>query len=326
MNLLITGGAGFIGTNFLKTVKSKRCRKLMVVMDNLAYAANYRQFKRDVYDHPKLKFTNVDIRDARYVEAAFEKYGITHVMHLAEGSHVHDSASNSKKIIETNILGTYNLLEASKKYGVERFHHVSSNEVFQQLNDPKRKDRFTEDSTYAPRSPYSASKASCNHLALSYHRAYGLPVTMSYASNNYGPYQNEAKFVPKIINSILNRKKIPVYGNGKNIRDWIHVQDHCEALWKILTKGKLGESYAIGAECEKMNLEVVYAICDILKVEPDVCVDFVEDKDGHDFRQAMDSKKIRKELRWKPKITFDKGIAKTVSHYKYRYDNEFEDL
>lgn len=325
MNLLITGGAGFIGANFLKYIRKKRSgAKLMVVMDSLTYAADYENIRDDVYEHPKIKFANVDIRDARYVDATFEKYGITHVIHFAAESHVDNSITGPKTFVETNVLGTLNLLEAARKYKVEKFHHISTDEVYGHLEKGDKK--FTEDTPYNPRNPYSASKASSDHLVRSYHHTYEMPVTISNCSNNYGPYQNEEKFVPKIINSILNRKKIPVYGKGQNVRDWIHVEDHCDALLTILKKGKIGETYNIGANCEKKNLQVVYAICDLLKVEPDDCVDFVCDRLGHDFRYAIDTTKIKKELKWKPKIPFEKGIVKTVNHYKYKYDTEFSDL
>tara|TARA_R100000808_G_C2140613_1_gene148431 strand:- start:259 stop:1233 length:975 start_codon:yes stop_codon:yes gene_type:complete len=324
MNLLITGGAGFIGSNFLKYIKKRRCgSKLMVVMDSLTYAGNYNNIADEVYDHPRIKFANVDIRDSRYVNSTFEKYGITHVIHFAAESHVDNSIVGPATFVETNVLGTLNLLEAAKKYEIERFHHISTDEVFGHLGD---KGQFSEDTPYAPRNPYSASKAGSDHLVRAYYHTYGLPITISNCSNNYGPYQNDEKFVPKIINSILKRKKIPVYGKGKNVRDWIHVDDHCNALLTILKKGKIGETYNIGANCEKKNLEVVYAITDLLKVEPDDCVEFVCDRLGHDFRYAIDSSKIRKELKWKPKISFEKGIAKTVSHYKSKYDSEFRDL
>jgi len=321
MNLLITGGAGFIGTNFLKIVKKKRGRKLMIVMDSLTYAANYDELKQDVYDHPKIKFTNVDIRDARYVEATFEKYGITHVMNLATEAYVGDSLS----FIETNVLGTANLLNASKKYGVERFHHVSTASVFGGQED-KKKEKFTEITPYNPIKPYSASKASADHLVQSYHHAYELPVTVSYCSSNYGPWQSEEKLIPKVITSIFERKKIPIYGEGLNVRDWLYVEDHCEALWSILTKGKIGESYMISSNCEKRNLDVVNDICDLLKVDPSDCLDFVCDKEGHSFRYSLSSTKIQKELRWKPRVSFEKGIARTITHYKNKYDTEFRDL
>jgi dTDP-glucose 4,6-dehydratase len=325
MNLLITGGAGFIGANFLKYVLKKRAGfKLFVVMDSLTYAADYENIREDVEDHPKLKFANVDITDSRYVDATFVKYGITHVIHFAAESHVDNSILGPQTFIETNVLGTLNLLEAAKKYEIQRFHHISTDEVFGHLEKEDKK--FTEETPYAPRNPYSASKASSDHLVRSYYHTYDMPVTISNCSNNYGPYQHEEKFIPTIINSILKRKKIPVYGQGLNVRDWIHVEDHCDALLTILQKGREGETYNIGANCEKRNLDVIQAVCDILKVESEDCTEFVCDRLGHDFRYAIDAAKIRKELKWKPKITFEKGIARTVAYYKSIYDTEFRDL
>ena len=244
-------------------------------------------------------------------------------MHFAAESHVDNSIVGPRTFIETNILGTFNLLEAARKYEIERFHHISSDEVFGHLGE---KGKFTEDTPYAPRNPYSASKASSDHLVRSYYHTYELPVTVSNCSNNYGPYQNEEKFIPTIINSILKRKKIPVYGQGLNVRDWIHVDDHCEALLTILKKGSPGETYNIGAHCEKSNLDVIQAICHILKVESEACTEFVCDRIGHDFRYAIDATKITKELKWKPKIIFEKGINKTVTHYKNNFDTEFREL
>ena len=325
MNLLITGGAGFIGTNFLKSILKKRSgSKLIIVMDSLTYAADYESIKDDVEDHPKVKFANVDIRDSRYVEATFVKYGITHVMHFAAESHVDNAILGPKTFVETNVLGTLNLLEASRKYEIERFHHISTDEVFGHLEKGDKK--FTENTPYAPRNPYSASKASSDHLVRSYYHTYEMPVTISNCSNNYGPYQHKEKLIPVIINSILKRKKIPVYGQGLNVRDWIHVDDHCEALLTILKRGKAGETYNVGANCEKRNLDVIQDVCDILKVDAEDCTEFVCDRMGHDFRYAIDPTKIRKELGWKPKITFDKGIARTVAYYKSIYDTEFRDL
>lgn len=324
MNLLITGGAGFIGTNFFKMCLRKRgSLKSTIVMDSLTYASDFKNIKEDIYDYPRVKFTNVDIRDSRYVNSAFEKYKITHVMHFAAESHVDNSILGPRMFVETNVLGTLNLLEAAKKYEVERFHHISTDEVYGHLGE---KGKFTEDTPYAPRNPYAASKASSDHLVRSYYHTHELPVTISNCSNNYGPYQNDEKFIPTIINSILKRKKIPVYGEGLNVRDWIHVDDHCTALWMILMKGKLGETYNIGGNCERRNLDVINLICDLLKVEPEDCMEYVCDRLGHDFRYAIDATKIKKELRWNPKISFDKGIAKTVAHYKSKYNTEFRDL
>ena len=325
MNMLITGGAGFIGTNFLKYILKKRAGfKMFVVMDSLTYAADYDNIREDVRDHPRLKFANVDIRDSRYVDATFVKYGITHVMHFAAESHVDNSILSAKAFVETNVLGTLNLLEAARKYEIKRFHHISTDEVFGHLEKGEKK--FTESTPYAPRNPYSASKASSDHLVRSYYHTHETPITISNCSNNYGPYQHSEKFIPVIINSILRRKKIPVYGQGLNVRDWIHVDDHCEALLTILKKGKIGETYNVGANCEKRNLDVIHDICTLLKVEPEDCTEFVCDRVGHDFRYAIDPAKIKKELKWKPKVTFERGIARTVAYYKSIYDTEFRDL
>ena len=324
MNLLVTGGCGFIGTNFVKLAIRKRSAvKFMVILDSLTYAADYNNIKEDVDDHRKVKFVNVDIRDQRYVDMAFEKYNITHVMHFAAESHVDNSILGSRAFVETNVLGTLNLLESAKKYQIKRFHHISTDEVFGHLGE---KGKFTEDSPYAPRNPYSASKASSDHLVRSYHHTHELPVTISNCCNNYGPYQHKEKFIPVVINSILKRKKIPVYGEGLNVRDWIHVDDHCAALWLILTKGQIGETYNVGSNCEKKNIEVINLICDILKVEPSDCIEHICDRLGHDFRYAIDASKIKKELKWKPKITLDKGLIRTVTHYKNIFDTEFRDI
>jgi dTDP-glucose 4,6-dehydratase len=324
MNLLVTGGAGFIGTNFVKMMLRKRTGvKLLVVMDSLTYASDFSNLEEDLDDYADFKFAKVDIKDDKYIDSTFEKYGITHVVHFAAETHVDNSIIGPRAFVETNILGTFNLLESARKHEVERFHHISTDEVFGHLGE---KGKFTEDTPYAPRNPYSASKASSDHLVRSYYHTYELPVTISNCSNNYGPYQHEEKLIPTIINSILKRKKIPVYGQGLNVRDWIHVDDHCDALLTVLKKGVPGETYNIGANCEKRNLDVIVSICDILKVELEDCTEFVCDRLGHDFRYAIDASKIIKELKWKPKIPFEKGISKTVAHYKSKYDTEFRDL
>jgi dTDP-glucose 4,6-dehydratase len=324
MNLLVTGGCGFIGSNFLKHIIFKRrpSAKKIVVLDSLTYAANYENIKDDVDDHHKIKFVNVDLVDQRYVEGVFDKYGIDHVMHFAAESHVDNSITGPRKFIDTNIVGTFNLLEAGRKYNIKRFHHISTDEVFGSLEDKSSK--FSESTPYDPRNPYAASKAASDHIVRSYYHTFGLPVTISNCSNNYGPYQHTEKFIPVIINSILKRKKIPLYGKGQNIRDWIYVDDHCSALWTILNKGTIGETYNIGANAEKSNIHLIHAICKLLKVDPEVCIEFVEDRLGHDFRYAIDNSKIKKELKWKPKHTFEKGLSKTVNHYKDLYDTEFQ--
>ena len=324
MRLLITGGCGFIGSNFVKLALKKRSAvKQIVVIDSLTYAGDYENIRDGVEDHRKVKFANVDLKDERYVNTVFEKYGITDVMHFAAETHVDNSIDSPRVFLESNVVGTFNLLEASKKYGVKRYHHISTDEVYGELSE---KGKFSESTPYDPRNPYAAAKASSDHMVRAFFHTYGLPVTLSNCSNNYGANQHKEKFMPVIINSILDRKKIPVYGKGRNVRDWIYVEDHCAALWTILTKGKLGETYNVGANNEKNNLQVIYDICKVLKVEPEACIEFVEDRVGHDFRYAIDNSKIKKELKWKPRYTWEKGLSKTVAHYKYNFDTEFKDL
>lgn len=324
MNLLITGGCGFIGSNFVKlAIKKRSAVKRIVILDSLTYAGRYENIKDEVDDHHKVKFANVDLRDQRYLDLVFDRYKITDVIHFAAESHVDNSILGPRAFVETNVVGTLNLLEASRKYKINRLHHISTDEVFGELGE---KGKFTEETPYSPRNPYSASKAASDHLVRSYYHTFGLPITISNCSNNYGPYQHNEKFMPVIINSILNRRKIPLYGKGQNIRDWIYVEDHCSAIWSVFTKGTIGETYNIGANVEKTNLQIIYAICKLLKVDPEVCIEFVEDRMGHDFRYAIDNTKIRKELKWRPKNTFEKGLAKTVAHYKELYDTDFSDL
>ena len=324
MNLLITGGCGFIGSNFVKLALKKRSAvKLIVVLDSLTYAGDYENIRDGVEEHRKVKFANVDLKDERYVNQVFEKYGITDVMHFAAETHVDNSIESPRAFVESNVMGTFNLLESSKKYEVKRYHHISTDEVYGELGD---KGKFSEDTPYDPRNPYAASKAASDHLVRSYFYTFDFPATLSNCSNNYGLNQHHEKFMPVVINSILDRKKIPVYGKGKNVRDWIYVEDHCHALWSILQRGTIGETYNVGANNEKTNLEVIYDIAKLLRVEPEDAIEFVEDRAGHDFRYAIDNSKITKELKWKPRYSFEKGLLKTVTHYKSLYNTEFKEL
>jgi dTDP-glucose 4,6-dehydratase len=324
MNLLVTGGCGFIGSNFVElAIKKRSAVKRLVILDSLTYAGNYENIREAVDDHHKVKFENVDLKDQRYLNWVFEKHNITHVIHFAAETHVDNSISGPRPFLESNIVGTFNLLESCRKYNVKRLHHISTDEVYGELGE---KGKFTEASPYCPRNPYAASKAAADHMVRAYFHTFNLPVTISNCSNNYGPNQHEEKFIPVVINSILGRKKIPVYGKGRNIRDWIHVEDHCHALWAILIKGTVGETYNIGANAEKTNLQIIYDICKILKVDPEDCTEFVDDRAGHDFRYAIDNTKIKKELKWKPKYSLEKGLLKTVTYYKSNYDTEFKDL
>jgi dTDP-glucose 4,6-dehydratase len=220
------------------------------------------------------------------------------------------------RFIKSNILGTFNLLEVCKIFPHIRFHHISTDEVYGSLG---LNGKFTEKTPYAPNSPYSASKASSDMLVRAYYHTYKIPITISNCSNNYGPNQNYEKFIPVVISSILNNKKIPVYGNGKNIRDWIYVKDHCEAIWEIVIRGKIGETYNVGGECEKDNLQIIDDICKVMKVNPKDYISFVEDRKGHDFRYAIDNTKINKELSWYPTTKFEDGLKQTIDFYKRIY-------
>jgi dTDP-glucose 4,6-dehydratase len=312
MNLLVTGGCGFIGSNFIGHVIEKKRVQKLVNVDCLSYAAslgNVRSFGKN----PKYLFEEYDLSDYGKVYDTFYKHDITHVVHLAAETHVDNSILDADAFLSSNVLGTHSLLKAALKFKTKRFHHVSTDEVYGHLNVGG--DKFSEDTPYDPRNPYSASKAASDFLVRSYFHTHSLPVTISNCSNNYGPNQHKEKFIPTVINSLLNEARIPVYGKGDNIRDWIYVEDHCSAIWKILTKGKLGETYLVGSNCEKTNLEIIHEICKILNRSPDDYVKFVEDRLGHDFRYAINNCKISQELKWKPKVKLKHGIKKTIDHY-----------
>lgn len=316
MNVLVTGGAGFIGSNFIEFVlESKRHLISKIVnLDALTYAgdlANTEEFKED----KKYVFENVNLCDVERLVDVFKKHDITHVVHLAAESHVDNSIADPSEFIQSNVVGTFNLLKISQDLGVKRFHHVSTDEVYGELG---KDGKFDESTPYNPHNPYSASKASSDFLVSSYFHTYGLPITISNCSNNYGPRQHSEKFIPTVINSILNKKSIPLYGEGLNVRDWIYVKDHCEGIWDVFEKGTLGETYCIGSNCEKKNIDVIRAICDLLQVRPADCIEYVEDRLGHDFRYAIDSGKIISQLNWTPKTSFQLGLEKTIGWYYER--------
>ena len=313
MNLLVTGGSGFIGSNFIETVLNTKRKSVsrIVNLDVLTYAGNFentQQFESD----EKYFFEKVDLCDLSKLLDVYKKHNITHVMHLAAESHVDNSILDPSSFVQSNIVGTFNLLKVSKQFGVERIHHVSTDEVYGELGETGK---FTELSRYDPRNPYSASKAASDFLVRSYFHTYGTPITISNCSNNYGPNQHEEKFIPTIINCILNDKKIPLYGSGMNIRDWIYVKDHCEGLWEILLHGKIGETYCIGSNCERKNIEIIESICEMMEVEPSKFIQYVEDRVGHDHRYAIDSSKIKNELGWIPRISFEDGLENTIRWY-----------
>ena len=325
-NLLITGGCGFIGSNLVRCCLRSGYR--VVNLDKLTYAGN-RSSLADLEDDPGYTFVKGDICDAELVRDLFEKHRPGAVFHLAAESHVDRSIDSPEEFIQTNIVGTYRLLSAALEYfmalGGEgrhrfRFLHVSTDEVFGSLGP---EGYFTETTRYDPRSPYSASKASSDHLTRAFHHTYGLPVIVTNCSNNYGPFQFPEKLIPLVINSAVRGKDLPIYGDGMNIRDWLYVEDHCEALELVLEKGTPGETYNIGGGSEKTNIEVVRTLCRILDgLQPredgasyEEQITFVPDRPGHDRRYAIDASRIERELGWKPRNTFESGIRSTVRWY-----------
>ena len=308
MNVLVTGGYGFIGSNFINLLLNKKEVSKIINIDCMTYAA-------DINNIPICKVENhmIDIIECDVMYELLTNNNITHVIHFAAESHVDNSISSPNKFITTNINGTFSLLEASRKYRkLKRFHHISTDEVYGSLGD---EGYFTETTPYSPRSPYSASKAASDHLVNAYHHTYKLPITISNCSNNYGPNQNEEKLIPKIIKNIYSGKKVPIYGNGKNVRDWLYVSDHCEAIWDILTKGSNGETYNIGGDCERNNIEILDLICIEMGADINDFIEYVEDRKGHDFRYAIDFAKINSLLGWSPKVSFNEGIKKTIDYY-----------
>ncbi len=323
MNLLITGGAGFIGSNLVHLVLPRPEVKRLVNLDCLTYAGHLENLA-EAAKNPKYIFERVDLRDKTATLEVVRRHEITHVMHLAAESHVDRSITGPGDFIQTNVVGTFHLLEACRAtWGTQlqdkRFHHVSTDEVYGSLGATGY---FTETTPYAPNSPYSASKASSDMLVRAYHHTYGLPTVITNCSNNYGPYQFPEKLIPVVIQSVMARKSIPVYGDGMNVRDWLYVLDHAEALWTVLGKGKLGETYNIGGHNEWANIHIVQLICDLVdEMAPQLggnsrsLITFVKDRLGHDRRYAIDASKIEKELGWVPAHKFEQGIRKTVRWY-----------
>lgn len=307
---LVTGGAGFIGSNFVHWVVENQPEAHIVVLDALTYAGNRENLAGIPED--RMEFVHGDICDAKLVDELFSR--IDAVVHFAAESHNDNSIADPEPFLQTNVKGTFTLLEAARKYDV-RFHHISTDEVYGDLalDDPTR---FTEETPYCPSSPYSSTKASSDLLVRAWHRTYGVRATISNCSNNYGPRQHVEKFIPRQITNILSGVRPKLYGDGLNVRDWIHTEDHSSAVWTILTKGRLGETYLIGADGEKNNIDVLHAILrNMGKDENDF--DWVKDRPGHDRRYAIDSSKLRAELGWTPKHTdFDKGLKATIDWYR----------
>ena len=335
MKILVTGGAGFIGSAVIRHIIDNT-QDSVVNLDKLTYAGNLESLK-NVASSKRYVFEQVDICDSSELSRVFSEQKPDAVMHLAAESHVDRSIDGPAAFIETNIVGTYSLLEAARSYWNSldditkssfRFHHISTDEVYGDLEGPNK--LFTEETPYAPSSPYSASKASSDHLVRAWLRTYGFPVLITNCSNNYGPFHFPEKLIPLVILNALEGKELPIYGKGDQVRDWLFVEDHARALYKVATEGKVGETYNIGGHNEKQNIEVVHAICDLLEeLVPDNIhskqsgnlegfkglITYVKDRPGHDIRYAIDAQKIEKELAWKPEETFETGIRKTVEWY-----------
>ena len=318
MTLLVTGGAGFIGSNFIFYWLKHHPEDRVVCLDKLTYAGNLATLV-PVMDHPNFRFVRGDICDRAAVKRLFEEEQPQAVINFAAESHVDRSIQAPEVFLQTNVLGTQVLLDACCAHGGVRFHQVSTDEVYGDLPLDRPDLLFTEESPLRPSSPYSASKAGSDLLTLAYCRTYGLPVTVSRCSNNYGPYQFPEKLIPRMIVRALAGKTLPVYGRGENVRDWLHVDDHCAALDAILQRGVAGEVYNIGGRSERTNLEIVDLICRRLEVPPEQVV-HVADRKGHDKRYAIDSGKLSSQLGWQPQVSFDQGMDETINWYlDHRY-------
>lgn len=313
MKILVTGGAGFIGGNFVHHMVNKYADDMIVNLDLLTYAGNLETLK-PVENRPNYKFVRGDIADRDFVMDLFEKERPDIVVNFAAESHVDRSITDPGVFVRTNVMGTQVLLDASKEYGVQRYHQVSTDEVYGDLPLDRPDLFFREDTPLHTSSPYSSSKASADLFVLAYYRTYGLPVTISRCSNNYGPYHFPEKLIPLMISRALADEKLPVYGKGENVRDWLHVFDHCAAIDLIIHKGKVGEIYNVGGHNEKTNLEVVKTILKALD-KPESLIEFVTDRPGHDLRYAIDPAKLENELGWKPQYTFETGIQQTIEWY-----------
>ncbi len=309
-NILVTGGAGFIGSNFINYILKERDDISIVNLDKLTYAGNLENLK-DVESMPNYKFVKGDICNSELVDYLIRNFEIEYIINFAAESHVDRSILGSEVFFRTNVIGTNVLLEASRRHGIKKFLQVSTDEVYGSLG---KTGKFTEQTPLAPNSPYSSSKASADMMALSFHHTYGTPVVITRCSNNYGPYQFPEKLIPLMIINTLNDKKLPVYGDGLNVRDWIYVIDHNKAIEKVFEEGKPGEVYNIGADQEMTNIEIVKLILSELKKDESL-IEYVKDRPGHDRRYAIDSSKIQNELGWKPQFDFEEAIVRTIKWY-----------
>ena len=316
MKILITGGAGFIGSNFIFYMMDRYPEYEFVCVDKLTYAGSLDTI-RPVLDRSNFAFYKADICDRGEMYRIFEAERPDVVVNFAAESHVDRSIDNPEVFIDSNIKGVSVLMDASMRYDVGRFHQISTDEVYGDLPLDRSDLLFTEESPICPSSPYSSSKAAADLLVMAYRRTYGLPVTISRCSNNYGPYQYPEKLIPLMVTNALADRPLPVYGQGINVRDWIHVDDHCRAIDAILTQGKVGEIYNVGGHCERTNIDIVRMICRELG-KPESLITFVTDRKGHDMRYAIDSTKIEQNLSWRPEVNFDDGIRQTIRWYADR--------
>ncbi|MBR4313787.1 MAG: dTDP-glucose 4,6-dehydratase [Lachnospiraceae bacterium] len=313
MNIIVTGGAGFIGGNFMHYMVNKYPNDNIICIDSLTYAGNMETLE-PIKDKPNYKFYKVDITDRKSIYEIFEKEKPDYCINFAAESHVDRSVENPEIFLKTNILGTQVLMDACRKYGIKRYHQVSTDEVYGDLPLERLDLQFDETYPIKTSSPYSASKASADLLVMAYHRTFKLPCTISRCSNNYGPYHFPEKLIPLMISRALNDEKLPVYGEGKNVRDWLYVEDHCRAIDMIVRDGRDGEVYNVGGHEEKANIDIVKLILKKLN-KPESLIEFVKDRPGHDLRYAMNPAKLEKELGWKPSVTFEEGIDKTIAWY-----------
>ncbi|MEN8152376.1 MAG: dTDP-glucose 4,6-dehydratase [Acidobacteriota bacterium] len=336
-NILVTGGAGFIGSNFIRyLLLNKEFNGKIINVDKLTYAGNKKNLKdiEEKFEGDRYFFKKTDICNRSEMERIVKFYNIDTVVHFAAESHVDRSITGPEDFIQTNIVGTFILIDILKDIWAERndvlFHHISTDEVYGSLGS---EGKFFETTPYDPKSPYSASKASSDHLVRAYSNTYDFPCTISNCSNNYGPFQFPEKLIPLMINNAMNGEKLPVYGDGGNIRDWLYVEDHCSAVWKILNNGKIGETYNIGGDCEKKNIDLVKELCRVMdetfpvsdnpalrENNPELesygkLITFVKDRPGHDRRYAVNCEKIKEELNWAPSVTFKQGLKKTLQWY-----------
>ena len=319
MNILVTGAAGFIGSNFVRMLIGRGEQAKIIALDKLTYAGNLANLQ-DLMKDPRLTFLRGDICDEPFIAKLFKEHGITHVVHFAAESHVDRSILSSGPFIQTNVVGTQVLLDAAKANSVERFLQVSTDEVYGTLPEDQPDVKFTEETPLAPNSPYSASKAAGDCLVRSYFHTFHMPVLITRCSNNYGPYHFPEKLIPLFVTNLMEGKKVPLYGDGLNVRDWLYVEDHCDAIWTVLRKGKPGEVYNIGGNNELTNRKITEVVLREMGKDWDASVQYVKDRPGHDRRYAIDAGKIKRELGWEPQHCFEEAIKTTIAWYKAHED------